>query len=65
MKQSENDESGINYNELGKNLVQSKMINSYTTTENGLIGGITESNNTLVVCNSRSTSCVKIQNKKR
>lgn len=52
MKQSENDESGINYNELGKNLVQSKMINSYTTTENGLIGGITESNNTLVVCNS-------------
>ena len=28
------------------------MINSYTTTENGLIGGITESNNTLVVCNS-------------
>ena len=27
MKQSENDESGINYNELGKNLVQSKMIN--------------------------------------
>ena len=25
MKQSENDESGINYNELGKNLVQSKM----------------------------------------
>lgn len=52
MKQSENNESGINYNELGKNLVQSKMINSYTTTENGLIGGITESNNTLVVCNS-------------
>lgn len=52
MKQSENDESGINYNELGKNLVQNKMINSYTTTENGLIGGITESNNTLVVCNS-------------
>ncbi len=52
MKQSENGESGINYNELGKNLVQSKMINSYTTTENGLIGGITESNNTLVVCNS-------------
>lgn len=52
MKQNENDESGINYNELGKNLVQSKMINSYTTTENGLIGGITESNNTLVVCNS-------------
>ena len=65
MKQSENDESGINYNELGKNLVQSKMINSYTTTENGLIGGITESNNTLLLCAIQKYKLCQNQNKKR
>lgn len=49
---SENDETSVNYNELGKELVENKMLNSYTATENGLIGSIEESKNTLVVCNS-------------
>ena len=52
MKLSENSESSIDYNELGKKLVQNNTITSYTATDSGLYGGISDSNSTLVVCNS-------------
>lgn len=52
MKLSENSESSIDYNEFGKKLVQNNTITSYTATDSGLYGGISDSNSTLVVCNS-------------